>query len=403
MRILLLTETIPYPLDSGGRIKTYHTLRSLAAAHEVHCHAFIRDARERRFAADLERMCATVTLHLRPRSRAREAGALLRSLAGGVPLTVARHFDRGVLGALRDACLARRYDAGYYDHLSMLEYARHLPLPVIHDAHNVEFELVLRYASTLGRSPARVLAEREWRLVQAYERARYAACALVFAVSDHDAAIIRELAGAAVDVRVLPIAVDARHATPLGPRPAAPNLLFVGGLHWPPNADAAAYLVRDIWPLILRDTPGATLTIVGRDDAPIAGALRRAPGVRVTGYVEDVAPYYDNARALVVPLRSGGGMRVKILETLARGLPIISTTIGCEGIEAIPGVHLLTADTPADFAGAARRVFEDDALAASLALAGRDLALARYDQGVVGAELRRLLDEFQATAVTRTV
>ena len=401
MRILFLTETIPFPLDSGGRIKTYHTLGALAGAHEVHCHAFIREPAQRAHAAALERVCASVTLHLRPRSLAREAGALVRSAATGVPLTVARHFDRHVLAQLRQACQGRAFDAGYYDHLSMLEYARRLPLPVVHDAHNIEYELVQRYASTLRSLPARWVAGREWRLVRAYERARYAACGLILAVSERDARIIRELGGPSVDVGVLPIAVDARGVTPLGPRPAEPSLLYIGGLHWPPNADAAAYFVDEIWPLVRRDIPSATFTVVGRDDAPIAARLKRVPGVRLTGYVDDITPYCARARAVVVPLRSGGGMRVKILETFARGLPVVATTIGAEGIDAVPGVHILTADDPTAFAREAVRVLRDDRLAATLAGAARQLAEARYDREVVGAALRRLLARFETGLAPR--
>ena len=401
MRILLLTETIPYPLDSGGRIKTYHTLHALAGAHEVHCHAFIRDDAQRRHALELERLCASVTLHLRPRGLPREARALAQSLVAGVPLTIARHFDRGVLEMLKASCRGQTFDAAYYDHLSMLEYAKRLRLPVIHDAHNVEFQLIQRFAKTLGRSPKRLLAEREWRLVRAYERAHYAACDLIFAVSTHDATMIRTLAGPGVGVRVLPISVDARRISPLGPRPASPSLLYVGGLHWPPNADAVRFFVEEIWPLVLHDTPSATLTVVGRDDVPVAAVLRQAPVVRLTGYVDDVTPYFEEARALVVPLRSGGGMRVKILETLARGLPVVSTTTGFEGIEAVSGEHLLAADSPKDFARQVQRVFSDDALVSALAAAGRELALERYDVGVVGATLRRTLDQFAVARNSR--
>jgi glycosyltransferase involved in cell wall biosynthesis len=398
MRILFLTETIPFPLDSGGRIKTYHTLRCLAGEHEVHCHAFIRDAGQRRHAIELEKLCASLTLHERPRGWRREVVAFGSSAARGVPFTVARHFDREVLGRIRESCRAARFDVAYYDHLSMLEYARHLGLAAIHDAHNLEFELVRRYAATLGWGPRRLFAEREWRLVRSYERTRYASCDIVLAVSDRDAAAIRVLAGRSVDVRVVPISIDARGATPVGPLPRDPELLFVGGLHWPPNADAVGYFVKEIWPLVLNDMPGARLTVVGRDDAPVAGLLRSTTGVHVTGHVDDVGPYFTQARAVVVPLRSGGGMRVKILEALARGLPVVSTRIGYEGIDAEPGVHLLAADEPVSFAREVLRVFRDDALAHSLARAGRELALARYDSSVVGAELRTILDGFRVVS-----
>jgi len=396
MRILFLTETIPYPLDSGGRIKTYHTLRALAGGHEIHCHAFIRSAAERRHAAALEPSCASLTLHLRPGGPGREAGALALSVAKRVPFTVARHFHRRVAARLERECRARQFHAAYCDHLSMLEYAASLPLPVIHDAHNVEFELVRRYAASLGRSPVRLFAEREWRLLKRYERARYARCRLILAVSERDARGIRDLARGDVDVRVVPIAIDAGGMAPLGPRPAAPGVLYVGGLHWPPNADAVSYFIREVWPLVRRETPGATLTVVGRDDVPAAEALRKTEGVRLTGRVEDVEPYFAQARVFVVPLRSGGGMRVKILEALARGLPVVSTTVGYEGIDAVPGVHLLAADDAPVFARQVKRVFDHDDLADSLARAGRTLALERYDATAIGDRLRGILAEFEA-------
>ncbi|HOQ61047.1 MAG TPA: glycosyltransferase [Vicinamibacterales bacterium] len=393
MRILFLTETIPFPLDSGGRVKTYHTLQSLADEHEIHCHAFIRSAAERRHAGELERHCASLTLHLRPPGPAREAGALALSLATRTPFTVARHYFRGVLRRLVRSCAERRFDAAYYDHLSMLAYARRLGLPAIHDAHNVEYDLVRRHAATLPWSPVRLFVEREWRLLRRYERARYARCGLIFAVSERDAAAIRSLAGGAPEVRVVPISIDARAMAAAGPRPRRPDLLFVGGLHWPPNADAVAHFARDIWPLVRREAPDATLTVVGRADAPVAQALRRIDGIRLAGHVPDVAPYFERARAFVVPLRAGGGMRVKILEALARGLPVVSTAIGVEGIDAAHGVHLLVADDPGSFARAVSQVVGNDGLAAELAAAGRRLVLERYDRSVVGEKLRRDLRE----------
>ena len=180
----------------------------------------------------------------------------------------------------------------------MLEYARRLPLPIIHDAHNVEFELIRRHAATLGLSPAQALAGREWRLVQAYERERYAACRLIFAVSERDAGIIRALAGPSADVRVMPISVDAAgHDTA-----------------WRPPADAGAALCRraalaaergcgpvtssqDIWPLVRRDTPGATLTIVG--------TRRRPGGARAQAHAR-CASHGLRGRCLAV-LRTGQG------------------------------------------------------------------------------------------------
>src|SRR5262249_52735342 len=160
------TETIPFPLDSGGRVKTYHTLRILARDHEVHCHAFVRDAAQRRYGQALAASCRSLTLHIKTRSLLGEARALMAGYASGIPFLVRRHYDHGVMAHLRDVVKRHPFDAVYCDHLSMLEYGRRLNLPIIYDAHNVEFQIVRRHASTLPVSARRMFAEVEWRMLR---------------------------------------------------------------------------------------------------------------------------------------------------------------------------------------------------------------------------------------------
>jgi len=154
MRLLFLTETIPYPLDSGGRIKTYNTLKVLSSEHEVHCHALVRDRERLRFEPELRSVAATVTLHPLERSWSHEISCAALAQATGAPFLVVRHFHRHVFEQLRTACRGATFDAVYCDHLSMLEYGRRLDLPIVLDAHNVEFEIVRRHAATRdNRSP----------------------------------------------------------------------------------------------------------------------------------------------------------------------------------------------------------------------------------------------------------
>src|SRR5262249_22064047 len=141
------------------------------------------------------------------------------------------------------------------------------------------------------------------------------------------------------------------------------------------------------WPLVRAARPDATLTIVGRADHGFAADCRRAPGVVLTGWVDDVDPYVQRSRALIVPMLAGSGPRGKILQARSRGVPVVSTTVGCEGIAAIPGVHLLVADDPRALADAVLRVLADDALAASMARAARALAVSRYDVDVVAGDV----------------
>jgi polysaccharide biosynthesis protein PslH len=386
MKLLFLTETIPFPLDSGGRIKTYHTLGILSQEHDIHCHTFIREERQREFERDLVGHCRSLTLHLRRRSWPLEARSLAAAYTSGLPFLVQRHFDRGVLEQLKSACSQISFDAVYCDHLSMVEYGRRLGLPLICDAHNVEFEIVKRHAATLGGSPLRILAELEWRALRRYERSIYPHCRLIYSVSDIDAQSIRALSGENVPVAAVPIPVDTKAvAVAMEPRRTR-ELLFVGGLHWPPNADAVVFFIERILPLIRAAVPDVRLTVVGRSYESVRGRLRSSESVTFVGHVVDVEPYFRRCRAMVVPLRSGSGMRVKILDALARGIPTVTTTVGCEGIDAESGRHLLIADTPAAFADSVVRLLTDNGLSGMISAEARTLAQTKYDVSVVGRQ-----------------
>jgi len=392
MRILFITETVPFPLDSGGRIKTFHTLRMLAGAHEVRLHAFIRDDAQRAHRAALEAEGVPTTLHLVPRSIGREAWFAARSLVGA-PYSVGRHFEAGVFRGIAADAAAWRPDLVYCDHLSMAEYAVRLGVPFAYDAHNVEYAILQRFAGTRPDPITRLATAVEWRRVRRYEAEICRISRLVFVVSGVDRQALVDLSGSRAPFVEVPIAVDAAGTVPIPTLTTSPRLLFLGGLHWPPNADALATFVRDIWPRVRATRPDATLTSVGRDDSPAADACRAAPGVRLTGWVPDIDPFVQESRMLVVPMRAGSGMRVKILDAMARGLPVVSTTVGCEGIGVVPGEHLLLADSAEAFADAVVRLLADDRLAASLARNARALVLARYDVAAVRSAVLRAIDQ----------
>ena len=387
MRILVVTETVPYPLDTGGRIKTFHTLQALAREHEVHCHAFARTPVQRDAALPaLQAVCASVELHVVPRGLHRELGFLARSLATGLPFTVRRHFDPGACARIAAVCRERRIDAVYCDHLSMFEYAIRTGRPIVHDAHNVEYRIVERYARVLGLDPRRVIYEREWRRLRDYEAAMYRRSALVFAVSEIDARDIDTLAGGEAPIVAVPIPVDVSGVTPIGELTGDPHVLFLGTLDWPPNGDAVNFFLQDVWPHVRREVPAARFTVVGRGETALQRRWAGAPGVAFTGWVPDIEPWIRQSRLMVVPIRSGSGMRVKILDAFARGLPVVATSVGVEGIAAIPGTHLEVADDAGAFAHATVALLRDATRARACADAARALALARYDTPAVGAQ-----------------
>jgi glycosyltransferase involved in cell wall biosynthesis len=377
VRILFITETIPYPLDSGGRIKTWQTLALLSRKHVVHLHAFVRNPVERRHEARLREVCASVHLHLAKRTAIGEVIDLGASLFTGTPLTVGRHWRAGVARRIAESARSAGPDLVYCDHLSALQYGLDLGLPIFHDAHNVEYALVERFAAGHRHTLKAVVAAREWRALERYERAVYPRCQVVSAVSPSDAEAIRRMAGPGVPVVVIPIAYDSSRVDSRAAPPAGPAVLFVGGLHWPPNEEGVRYFAKEIWPLVRAARPDATCRVVGRASATQQRELS-GDALTLAGYAQDLAAEWAGARVFVVPLRTGGGMRVKILEAFAHGVPVVSTTVGAEGIDARHGEHLLLADEPAVFAEAVVRLLGDDDRAASLGRAGRHLLEQRY-------------------------
>jgi glycosyltransferase involved in cell wall biosynthesis len=225
-----------------------------------------------------------------------------------------------------------------------------------------------------------MLAELEWRKLRSYEGE---ACGLfdhVLVVSDDDRNALAQTGASAEAMSVVPIAVDT-DALVFSPRTAAStSVLSVATMFYPPNVEGVLWFARDVFPIVRARVPETAFSIVGsRPPSEIRKLAGPARGIEVPGYVSNLTPLVEGARVLVVPVRAGSGMRVKILEAFARGVPVVSTTVGAEGIDAVAGEHLLIADDPNAFADAVVSVLNDLDYANALASAGRTLAERRYD------------------------
>jgi glycosyltransferase involved in cell wall biosynthesis len=304
-----------------------------------------------------------------------------RSLATGLPFLIDRDDSREMRSALVSAMTRERFDAAHADQLSMAQFAIDLPVPLrVLDEHNAVWRIVQRAAENEGWGPRRALAELEWRKLRAYEGDVCRRFDRVTVVSEEDRRSLSEAAGTPLAVDVIPIATDTE-ALPYTPRlPEARNVVSVATMFYPPNVEGIYWFATEVFPSIRRAIPAVGFTIVG---ARPPGQIRRlaAPGsgVVVTGYVPDLEPTLRDSALLVVPLHSGSGMRVKILEAFARGIPIVSTTVGVEGIDATPGEHLLVADDPRDFAAAVVHLLQNPEEATRLARSARVLVEKRYD------------------------
>ncbi len=381
MRILLLTQVVPHPPDSGPKIKTYNVLRYLAERHEVHLVSFVRSATEESSAQALRSLCSDVTTVPIRRSKVRDVGYLLRSLVTGRPFLIERDDSGAMREAIRRVLDLRAFDAVHADQLSMGQFAVDLPLPLrVLDEHNAVWTIVRRQAGHLGRGPQRVVAELEWRKLRAYEAQICRRFDLVTVVSTEDYLALAESARAIFPTKVIPIAVDTEEMAFAPRTEEARDVVSVATMFYPPNVEGVYWFATEVFPLVRCEVGDVRFRIVGsRPPAKIAGLTGPDSGVIVTGYVADLDPIFRQSALTVVPVHSGSGMRVKILEAFARGIPVVSTTIGVEGIEARAGEHLLVADDPAEFARAVIRVLRDRDEGARLAKAGRQLVETRYD------------------------
>jgi glycosyltransferase involved in cell wall biosynthesis len=399
LRILFLTQVLPYPVDAGPKTRAYYTLRQLAGRHDVTLLSFVRKDDTASAVDHLRTLCESVhTVPIR-RAALRDASHWLASLPSATPFLIARDRDARMARAVRELMRGSRpFDAIHADQLWMAPYATagseaaaaiaaRRPALVL-DQHNAVFQIPLRVASHERNRLKRVALRIEAHKLAAYEARVCSRFDRVTWVSDADRRALyararnseREALGQG---SVIPICLPLNERPLLERRPNPRRVTFLGGLHWPPNAEGLVWFAREIWPRVHRQVPNAVLTVIGKTAPSMIPGLAPAAGVELTGYVADPIPYLEETAAVIAPLLSGGGMRVKILDALAWGLPIVSTRLGAEGIQIQGGRQALLADTPEAFAAAVVSLLHDQCLQQKLASEGRRLVEAQYDCGKV--------------------
>jgi len=402
MKILWLNANLLLPLDKGGKLRTWHLMRHLAPRHQITYQSFAEPGVPRALVDGMREVCSRVETV--PRAETAKGSLafyadVLRYLFTPLPYAVAKYRSPAFARRVRELLDAERFDLVLCDFLvPAVNLPTALPCPAVVFTHNVEAEIWRRHVEAQSGATGRLLYRAQWRRMLRFERDTLARFGLVLAVSDADRRTFAHLYGARVPapVFVVKTGVDTDYFSPAGP-PAEPrHLVFTGSMDWIPNEDAMLSFVRDVLPRIRREEPGVTLSIVGRAPTPAVRALGRQPGVEVTGSVDDVRPHIARAAVYVVPIRIGGGTRLKIFEAMAMGKAVVSTEVGAEGLPVTPGADILIEDSPDGFARAVIDLLRDDARRASLERAARALVMGEYDWTAVGHELERALVSFAA-------
>jgi glycosyltransferase involved in cell wall biosynthesis len=402
MKILVVAPFLPSPPRFGGQRRIDGLLRSLAQRHEVSVLSFTAtDEFTEMSLAATRSYCAKVVTFPDMEFVDRRDKRLLQARS-----LVSRHSFEHLLVARRvefSRKLQELVDRDDYDivqvefmQMAAAAFARRpgRRYRTVLDEHNIEFDIIKRTADAEVSTARRVYSAIDWRKLRREERKAWRSFDGVSVTSERDGAIITQLEPA-TRVSVVPNGADVDHFSPPTTPCDADNLLFFGAMNYYPNNDGVHYFVREIFPLILKQRPNVKLWLVG--PAPDDVKRLRSPNIEVTDFVDAVEPYIDRATAIVVPLRLGGGTRLKIVEAMAKGKAVISTRIGAEGIDVVDGESALLSDEPRGFANHVENVLADAALADRLGKAARKLAVDRYSWAALTANLERFYDELART------
>jgi sugar transferase (PEP-CTERM/EpsH1 system associated) len=372
VRILWLKTELLHPVDKGGKIRTYHMLKELKRDHRVTYLTLDdgsadRDARERASEYCDELVC--VPHQQREKFSTGFYAELALNLVSSLPYAIKKYESSGMKREISDRLGSGEFDVLVCDFLApAVNVPRQLGCPAILFQHNVEAMIWKRHYEVQTNPAKKAYLYGQWRKMLAFEREMCRSFDSVVAVSRDDREFIEREYGASA-VYDVPTGVDTDFFQPSGKEHRiAHNVVFTGSMDWLPNEDAIRYFTEQIMPRIKQQIPDVTLTVVGRNPYPALLELsKQDPSIIVTGRVEDVRPYMERAAAYVVPLRIGGGTRLKIYEAMAMEKAVVSTTIGAEGLPVRDGIELLLEDEPESFAAAVVQVLSDEQLAAGLA------------------------------------
>lgn len=396
MKILMLTPYLPYPLLSGGQIRTYNLLKNLKDKHQITLFAYIRKDSERQYIAELEKYCHKVRVFKR-----RPAWDLRNILAAGLtpyPFLVSIYRSEFFTNAIKKELEQGNYDLIHAETFYMMPNIPKTKIPTILAEQTIEYDAYLQYTNNFKIWPIKPFMYFDVAKIKKWETHYWHTASRLIAMSEDDKKAVQQHLREQLPIDVVANGVDTEFfsGTDKSKLPKDPTVLFVGTFKWMPNIDAVQFLVEKIWPHVIRQLPNAKLKIVGFSPSAKILSYAQEPSITVDGGVADIRDAYATAQVLLAPIRSGKGTRYKILEAMATSTPIVATNLAVEGIGIINGENALTSDNPETLADLTVSVLKDHALQQKLASNSLELVNSKFNWKAISAELDRVYSKVGA-------
>ncbi|MGA6826476.1 glycosyltransferase [Nitrospira sp. NS4] len=395
MKVLFLSQIVPYPPHGGVLQRGYNLVRELGREARVHLLAFVHpdvlptEAACCESRAALEKFCEAVEYFpLWPKASPlhRVAGLAVGALSPR-PFSVLAHRSAAFHRRVSELIATKNFDVIHVDTIALARFLdKRWSIPAVLTHHNIESQLMERRAGAERGLLARLYLRRETQKLLAYEAKMSGSFDVnVFVSKTDEKTLLERVPG--LRTAIVPNGVDVEYFTPNQGKDM-PALIYTGGMNMFANRDAVMFFLNEIWPLIRKQVPDVRFFAVGQDPPKeLLDLAARDPHVVVTGYVTDVRPLVCDASVYVVPLRVGGGTRLKVLDAMAMGKAMVSTSIGCEGLDVRPDEHLLVADSPEQFAEKTVRLLQDPGRRLTLGRTARELVERRYSWRTIGGQL----------------
>jgi sugar transferase (PEP-CTERM/EpsH1 system associated) len=399
-RILVVTPFLPSPWFGFGT-RVFQLVNHLASRHDLTVVSFAK-AEEMKDVDALRDVCRTVrTVPVRAVDATVRRVDQFRSLLSATPFHVQERWSPEMQRAIDDLMRKDGFDIVQLEGAQVCLYGVPSGVAVVLDEHNIEYEVLQRMSKGERTALRRLFSGVEYRKFRRVEQRAWQRVDAVSVTSDREVPVVRQHAPRAA-IGVVPNGVDLQYFWPGGEECVSNSVVFVGTLDYRPNVDGVEFLLQHVLPILREIQPGVRVTVVGAGPESTLRTFRRA-GIEVTGRVSDVRPYLAKAAVAVVPLRIGGGTRLKVIEALAMGKAVVSTTLGCEGLDVRHGEHVLLADSANAFAASVARLLADHTEARRLGSAGRALVVDRYSWTHSGQQLEALYDAILPLARRRDV